>query len=452
MKRNQLIACYAILTLLIFAVSASAQVMSSVREQDYVGNVHGFVADSETGKALRGVRVILVPGGDNLSLGQIEEPAAVRQYNDVDLGLPSNWQDSPLYAYSDEKGEFLISGVPTPYPFKRYTIIAARPDYGREILRSVRVMPGAVMMLEISFRLIRNGNLRDRVFSERDPDAPFYYRHERPTDTPASLVMPSQAGMASVAGSFVVWATREGLVGATTANGHRIVANDHFAALPSRRALSSNNGSEFQVQLSFNNRTVTAPVWDIGPWNTRDDYWNPSNIREMWTNLAQNLPEAQAAFQNHYNNGLDENNRVVTNPAGIDLADGTSSDLGTGGGAWVSVQLLRAPDTTPPTVGPLTATPNVISLGSSTGVRFTISDSGDSGLDRAELWRAPDAGGVPGAWTDVSNINGLIGNGPITLTIMDAPPIRGIFWYGVHVFDHDGNQRNEPSIVKVTVQ
>jgi hypothetical protein len=449
MRCYWLICCFGLM-LCFVTMLASAQA-SPVPEQNYVGNVHGFVTDSQTGRPVRGVKVIVVPDDVTLTVGKSKEPSILLKDPEVERVLPRNWQDSLLYAYTDEKGEFLISAVPTPYPFKRYTVIADRADYGKSVLKSIRVMPGAVMMLEVTFRLIRNGSNRNSVFTENNPNAPFYYRNERATSVPAAVALSPQAN-AVVAGNFFVWGTREGLVGATTANGHVIVANDHFVALPSRRALSSNNGFEFQAQLSLNGRTVIAPVWDIGPWNIRDDYWDPSNIREEFTTLAQNLPEAQAAFQNHFNNGLSDSGRVINNPAGVDLADGTSSDLGSGDGAWMSVELLRAPDTIPPTVGPLTAVPSTISLGSSTGVRFTISDSGDSGLDRAELWRAPDISGRPGTWTDVNNINGLIGNGPITLTIIDTPPSRGGFWYGVHVFDRDGNQTNEPAIVKVIVQ
>ncbi|MEJ7698379.1 MAG: hypothetical protein WKF71_01845 [Pyrinomonadaceae bacterium] len=45
--------------------------------------------------------------------------------------------------------------------------------------------------------------------------------------------------------TYTIFATREGLVGGTTANGHIIKTNDRFVALPSRRALSSNGGTEY---------------------------------------------------------------------------------------------------------------------------------------------------------------------------------------------------------------
>ena len=133
--------------------------------------------------------------------------------------------------------------------------------------------------------------------------------------------------------AFTIFATREGLVGGTTANGHVIVERDWFAALPSRRGL------ETTVRVCTETRCVFLPVWDVGPWNTTDDYWNAD--RQMWTDLPQGLPEAQAAFQDGYNGGLDEFGRVVLNPAGLDLADGAFWDgLLLTDNAWVQLSVL----------------------------------------------------------------------------------------------------------------
>jgi hypothetical protein len=142
--------------------------------------------------------------------------------------------------------------------------------------------------------------------------------------------------------SFRVFATREGLVGGTTANGHVIVERDHFAALPSRRGLSNRDSGEYSVQVcAANGRCAWAPVWDVGPWNTRDDYWNAHPPREMWVDLPQGKPQSQAAFQDGYHNGRDQFDREVRNPAGIDLADGTFWDaLGLTENAWVTVTYL----------------------------------------------------------------------------------------------------------------
>ncbi|QKW09890.1 hypothetical protein HUT18_29250 [Streptomyces sp. NA04227] len=140
--------------------------------------------------------------------------------------------------------------------------------------------------------------------------------------------------------SYRVFATREGLVGGTTANGHVIQPNDHFVALPSRRALSPNGSGQYSVQVCGPARCEVAPVWDVGPWNTHDDYWNPSAVRETFKDLPQGKPEAQAAYENGYNGGLDEFGRRVANPAGIDLADGTFYNVGLNDNGWVTVTYL----------------------------------------------------------------------------------------------------------------
>ncbi|MBC6468936.1 hypothetical protein HKK74_26085 [Actinomadura alba] len=143
--------------------------------------------------------------------------------------------------------------------------------------------------------------------------------------------------------TYQVYATREGLVGGTTANGHVITTRDHFVALPSRRGLSARNTGDYSVRACSpaTGRCEYAPVWDVGPWNTKDDYWNPAATREMWKDLPQGRPEAQAAYQTGYNGGRDQFGRTVANPAGIDLADGTFWDgLGLTDNAWVNVTYL----------------------------------------------------------------------------------------------------------------
>ncbi|GAA4712929.1 hypothetical protein GCM10023215_64730 [Pseudonocardia yuanmonensis] len=139
-----------------------------------------------------------------------------------------------------------------------------------------------------------------------------------------------------------VFATREGLVGGTTSNGHVITERDHFVALPSRRALSPRDTSDYSVRVCApNGRCAFAPVWDVGPWNTRDDYWNPSGTRQEWRDLPRGVPQAQAAFRDGYNGGNDQFGRKLVNPAGIDLADGVFWDaLGLKDNSQVQVDYL----------------------------------------------------------------------------------------------------------------
>jgi hypothetical protein len=148
------------------------------------------------------------------------------------------------------------------------------------------------------------------------------------------------AGSTAAAGlAYSVFATREGLVGHTTANGHKIVPRDHFVALPSRRGLSVRRTGDYTVRVcAANGRCAWAPVWDVGPWNTRDDYWAAPGVRQEWHDLPQGKPASQAAYQDGYNNGKDQFGRKVANPAGIDLADGTFWDgLKLKNNAWVTV-------------------------------------------------------------------------------------------------------------------
>ncbi|ROP39755.1 hypothetical protein [Saccharothrix texasensis] len=154
-----------------------------------------------------------------------------------------------------------------------------------------------------------------------------------------TAVATSDVGAQAAGLSYRVYATREGLVGGTTANGHVIVSRDHFVALPSRRGLSAKGTGTYSVRVcASNGRCEWAPVWDVGPWNTKDDYWNPSSTREMWKDLPQGKPEAQAAYQDGYNGGKDQFGRAVANPAGIDLADGTFWDgLKLTDNSWVTV-------------------------------------------------------------------------------------------------------------------
>jgi len=98
---------------------------------------------------------------------------------------------------------------------------------------------------------------------------------------------------------FNVYATREGLIGKTTASGHVIKKEDIFVALPSRKALHKH------VRVTYKSKSIICPVLDVGPWSTHDDYWNYSG-----------RPLSEIGIQ------LPKRKRKVKNKAGIDLSDG----------------------------------------------------------------------------------------------------------------------------------
>jgi hypothetical protein len=143
-----------------------------------------------------------------------------------------------------------------------------------------------------------------------------------------------------------LWATREGLVGRTTAAGHLITPNDHFVALPSRKALNQT------VIVSYHGKSVTAPVLDIGPWNRDEAWWEPGVARGQFQDLPRFVPEAWAAYANGYNSGRDAIGRYVTFPAMIDLSDGVYNDLGMKMADWVDATLTWVSGPSPPPLQP----------------------------------------------------------------------------------------------------
>lgn len=102
-------------------------------------------------------------------------------------------------------------------------------------------------------------------------------------------------------------------------------------------------------------------------------------------------------------------------------------------------------DTTPPTVDAFSVTPESVTLGNSFTISYTVSDSGGSGLNRAELWRANDSGGSPVGWEQIqiTDLSGE-GDGPYTDSFLDAPSSTGNYWYGLHVVDNAENMGLEP--------
>jgi hypothetical protein len=143
-----------------------------------------------------------------------------------------------------------------------------------------------------------------------------------------------------------LWATREGLVGKTTAGGHLVTAGDHFVALPSRKALNRS------VIVSYRGKSVTAPVLDIGPWNRDDAWWEVGAARGQFPDLPRFVPEAWAAYENGYNDGRDGSGRYVTFPAMIDLSDGVYADLGMQQSDWVDATLTWVDAPSPPPLAP----------------------------------------------------------------------------------------------------
>jgi hypothetical protein len=95
-----------------------------------------------------------------------------------------------------------------------------------------------------------------------------------------------------------VKATREGIIGGTTASGWVIDTKIPFVALPAERAL----WRLIRIRNPLNGIARFAFVLDVGPWNTNDDAYVFGGAR----------PQAES--------GVDSSGRP-TNGSGIDLGE-----------------------------------------------------------------------------------------------------------------------------------
>ena len=131
----------------------------------------------------------------------------------------------------------------------------------------------------------------------------------------------------------------------------------YIVALPDQCLKLSNSGSNscadrgyqpgqgYTVFMSYKNKSTAALVGEVGPWNIDDNYWASiydPQPRRMFADLPLGLPEAQAAYFNGYNGGVDQYGRIVTAPFGIDLGDGVGADIGLEPGAndWIEVTYM----------------------------------------------------------------------------------------------------------------
>ncbi len=129
--------------------------------------------------------------------------------------------------------------------------------------------------------------------------------------------------------------------------------SDYEVAIPDKYVKFANldlehqpgyKGRDFTVDLVLSGTKVRGvKVLDVGPWNIDDNYWNVAGAkvrpRRLFTDLSEGMPESQAAFFDDYNGGKDQFDRVVLNPAGIDLSPEVAADLGLAfmQNAWVNV-------------------------------------------------------------------------------------------------------------------
>lgn len=325
----------------------------AISPDSLVGNVYGTVKDSATGNPIVNAKIYLFTKAISKSSGD-----NIINTNNGTFKLP-DFNSAVKYGTTNNKGKFLINFVKTPAPFKLYTIIIKANGYNDLIINQVPVLPGAVMALQINC-ILSAGSNESLYYNGINRNGPFIYRDEYLAKKYSKNLLLKSKPQKTKALQYYVYATREGLVGGTCANGHVIVSHDHFVALPSFKVLNKNDKTHtFEVKLTHNGKSVVAPVWDVGPWNIKDNYWEPDSLRDIYSTLrhggkpglGQGVPESQAAYYNNYNQGYSgdfyntgKDYYKVGNPAGIDLADGTFwDDLSLTDNGWIKVNYLWKP-------------------------------------------------------------------------------------------------------------
>jgi hypothetical protein len=150
--------------------------------------------------------------------------------------------------------------------------------------------------------------------------------------------------VAAGARTFKIYATRYDSNGVYT-----VAIPDKCIKLANGGALKCSGyeyGQNYSVKLQYNdNPPVKVTVGESGPWNVDDNFWatvGDPQPRRLFTDLPLGMPEAQAAYLDNYNDGLDQFGRKVTSPVAIDLAREVSVDIGLQPGLndWIDVTYL----------------------------------------------------------------------------------------------------------------
>jgi hypothetical protein len=158
----------------------------------------------------------------------------------------------------------------------------------------------------------------------------------------------------------------------------------------------------------------------------------------------------------------EDDNPLFSSPTTVYSGPSTSNDIsGRGAGTyyyrvrasncrgdsgWSNIQsvIITKKDDIPPQVDAFSVSPNLVIQGDTVTISYTVSDTGGSGLNRVELWRAIEFYG-PQNWTEIARAS--ISGDKYSGFFSDAPPLQSsweiIYWYGLHVMDNAGNWNDE---------
>lgn len=220
-------------------------------------------------------------------------------------------------------------------------------------------------------------------------------------------------------------------------------------------------------------------------------YRGSSNTYNNWNELARQLEQGRLvivkvdinlttyALEGHWvlvtgkigSNTSDPSSYSINDPWDYEYTDKTlayyyDTYFGTGNtffamryysGPWVDTTSLPSPIHVYPTVNAFSVGPGSLVLGDSFTIRYKISDTGGSGLNWVQLWRAADTNsdGKPDWPESYVEIYHLSGQTNFSGVFFDSPSSAGTYWYGVHVGDNNGNWSVEPKPpgpIRVTVR
>jgi hypothetical protein len=296
------------------------------------GNIYGTIRAAETGLPVTGANIRVI---DAIAAGATLRDSA-----------------------SGQDGSYLVNAIPITGISRSVTVVIEATGLDPVTVKDAVVLPGALMALQIDMSMTATGS--PQVVEGMETSAIVIinqYRHELRKSVAAGPKPKDGERLTSYYYDplrLTIFATRLGMVGATTANGHVIRAYDHFVALPSLDVLCRKGGYEYEVRVEYDGYAEIVPVWDVGPWNIHDNYWETERYRSIYDylyngghvgGLGQGIPEAEAAFEWNFNSGRDEFERIVTDPSGIDLADGVFWDgLDMHKNDWISVEYLWMDD------------------------------------------------------------------------------------------------------------
>jgi len=153
---------------LILSNAAGAPIWAS--DKALAGCVSGTVVNAQTGRPVAGAGVYLL-------ITKVCKLSGAKMSVRTERGefLLPHVQNAAVKAITDERGFFLMKGVPVPQSFKSYTVFIRAAGYADFVIHDAAVYADPEKALHINCRLSK-GKLYAVWFEGSSPEAPVSYR------------------------------------------------------------------------------------------------------------------------------------------------------------------------------------------------------------------------------------------------------------------------------------